>query len=92
MAEAYSLTPVQADAILRMTLGQLVNLEQEKLVDEHRELLEEIAELPGRSWPTKNEIYAMIREDLHRYSSESMPIRGARRSAVRRSATSTSKT
>ena len=30
-AENYTLTPVQADAILRMTLGQLVNLEQEKL-------------------------------------------------------------
>ena len=29
VAEDYSLTPVQADAILRMTLGQLVNLEQE---------------------------------------------------------------
>jgi DNA gyrase subunit A len=29
VAEDYSLTPVQADAILKMTLGQLVNLEQE---------------------------------------------------------------
>jgi len=43
-AEAYTLTAVQADAILRMTLGQLVNLEQERLSDEHRKLLEEIAE------------------------------------------------
>ena len=58
-AEAYSLTAVQADAILRMTLGQLVNLEQEKLVAEHRGLLEEIAEyrriLSERqptSWPS----------------------------------------
>ncbi len=30
--ESYTLTAVQSDAILRMTLGQLVNLEQEKLV------------------------------------------------------------
>lgn len=42
--EAYTLTAVQADAILRMTLGQLVNLEQEKLANEHRELLAEIAD------------------------------------------------
>ena len=39
-AENYSLTPVQADAILKMTLGQLVNLEQERLAGEHHELLE----------------------------------------------------
>src|SRR6185312_5022658 len=44
VADAYSLTAVQADAILRMTLGQLVNLEQEKLANEHRELLAEIQE------------------------------------------------
>ena len=44
VADAYPLTAVQADAILRMTLGQLVNLEQEKLGDEHRSLLEEISE------------------------------------------------
>jgi DNA gyrase subunit A len=41
---SYSLTAVQADAILRMTLGQLVNLEQERLSTEHAELLAEIAE------------------------------------------------
>ncbi len=41
-AESYSLSPVQADEILRMRLGQLVNLEQEKLGNEHRELLKEI--------------------------------------------------
>src|SRR5690606_8873653 len=42
VAEEYSLTPVQADAILKMTLGQLVNLEQEKLAEEHAELLVQI--------------------------------------------------
>ena len=36
-SETYTLTAVQADAILRMTLGQLVNLEQEKLADEYQE-------------------------------------------------------
>ncbi|MEO1970734.1 MAG: DNA gyrase subunit A, partial [Pirellulaceae bacterium] len=42
--DTYSLTAVQADAILRMTLGQLVNLEQERLSDEHGKLLAQIIE------------------------------------------------
>ena len=37
VADTYTLTAVQADAILRMTLGQFVNLEQEKLGGEHAE-------------------------------------------------------
>ncbi|MDR3183027.1 MAG: DNA topoisomerase 4 subunit A, partial [Planctomycetaceae bacterium] len=44
LQEAYTLTPVQSEAILRMTLGHLVNLEQEKLGEEYRNLLSEIAE------------------------------------------------
>ncbi len=44
VADTYTLTPVQADAILRMTLGQLVNLEQEKLGAEYNEILTEIRE------------------------------------------------
>ncbi len=43
-SDSYSLSAVQADAILRMTLGQLVNLEQEKLGGEHAELLLEITD------------------------------------------------
>ncbi|MGN6543711.1 MAG: DNA gyrase subunit A [Aureliella sp.] len=39
----YSLTSVQTDAILAMRLGQLVNLEQDKLAEEHSQLLDEIA-------------------------------------------------
>ncbi len=62
VSEEYSLTPVQADAILRMTLGQLVNLEQEKLADEHAKLLEEILDLTG-ILADQEEIYAIIRED-----------------------------
>ncbi len=42
-SENYTLTAVQSDAILRMTLGQLVNLEQEKLVQEFEKLLTDIA-------------------------------------------------
>jgi DNA gyrase subunit A len=62
VAEEYSLTPVQADAILKMTLGQLVNLEQEKLVDEHTKLIEQIGELLG-ILADEGKIYAMIRAD-----------------------------
>ncbi|WP_261343354.1 DNA gyrase subunit A [Novipirellula galeiformis] len=43
-AENYKLTSVQTDAILRLTLGQLVNLEQEKLSGEHAALLTEIVD------------------------------------------------
>jgi DNA gyrase subunit A len=62
-AENYTLTPIQADAILRMTLGQLVNLEQEKLGDEHRNLLSDIGEYL-RILSDENHIRDIIREDL----------------------------
>jgi len=62
-AEDYSLTPVQADAILRMTLGQLVNLEQEKLGGEHHKLLDEIGEY-NRILSDEAIIRDMIRQDL----------------------------
>jgi DNA gyrase subunit A len=62
--ESYTLTPVQADAILRMTLGQLVNLEQEKLAEEHRSLLDDIREY-NRILSDERNIYAIIKEDLH---------------------------
>ncbi len=61
--ETYSLTPVQADAILRMTLGQLVNLEQEKLSGEHQELLAKIREY-NRILSDRNNILDIIRDDL----------------------------
>jgi DNA gyrase subunit A len=62
-AEDYTLTVVQADAILRMTLGQLVNLEQEKLAGEHRELLDEISEYLRLLSDEKN-IRNLIRAEL----------------------------
>jgi DNA gyrase subunit A len=60
--DSYTLTPVQADAILRMTLGQLVNLEQEKLGDEHRKLLADIGEF-RRILSDRQNILNIIRED-----------------------------
>ncbi len=61
-SEFYTLTPVQADAILRMTLGQLVNLEQEKLAGEHHTLLEEITEY-RRILSDRQNILDIIRDD-----------------------------
>ncbi len=63
MRDAYTLTAVQADAILRMTLGQLVNLEQEKLGAEHQKLLDEIAEYT-RILSDDQNIRELIRQDL----------------------------
>ena len=63
VADAYTLTAVQSDAILRMTLGQLVNLEQEKLGDEFHKLLEEITEY-NRILSDEKNILAIIRSDL----------------------------
>jgi DNA gyrase subunit A len=63
VADGYSLTAVQTDAILRMTLGQLVNLEQERLAKEHAELLAEITEYLRILADDRN-ILAIIREDL----------------------------
>jgi DNA gyrase subunit A len=62
-AESFALSPVQADAILRLTLGQLVNLEQEKLSGEHRELLTKIGEF-RRILSSEANIKALIREEL----------------------------
>ena len=62
-ADSYTLTSVQSDEILRMRLGQLVNLEQEKLQGEHAALLEEIIDYLDILGDPKR-IYAIIREDL----------------------------
>ena len=46
-----------------MTLGQLVNLEQEKLAGEHRKLLERDRRVPRASSPTSRTSLRIIRED-----------------------------
>ncbi|MEC9093150.1 MAG: DNA gyrase subunit A, partial [Planctomycetota bacterium] len=63
VADEYQLTPIQADAILKMTLGQLVNLEQEKLGNEHQALLAEIGDYLEILNDEEN-IRAIIRDDL----------------------------
>jgi DNA gyrase subunit A len=63
VSDMYRLTSVQTDSILRMTLGQLAGLEQEKLTQEHSEILEEIEGYRIiLADPAK--IYGIIREDL----------------------------
>jgi len=42
LVERFSLTEIQANAIVEMRLGQLTGLEQDKLRQEHKELLEKI--------------------------------------------------
>lgn len=63
VADVYHLTPVQADAILRMTLGQLVNLAQEQLAQEYRDLLAEIQEYL-RILSDEQNILNIIKDDL----------------------------
>ncbi|WP_372725653.1 DNA gyrase subunit A [Novipirellula sp.] len=61
--ENYTLTSVQTDAILRMTLGQLVNLEQEKLSGEHAALLTEIIDYLD-ILSSQDRINGIIKDDL----------------------------
>jgi DNA gyrase subunit A len=63
VADVYTLTAIQADAILRMTLGQLVNLEQERLAGEHKKLLDEIADYLEILSDEQN-ILSIIKDDL----------------------------
>lgn len=62
-SDSYTLTSVQADEILRMRLGQLVNLEQEKLTNEHKELLAEIGDYLD-ILGNQQRIFNIIKEDL----------------------------
>lgn len=62
-ADVYHLTGIQADAILKMTLGQLVNLEQERLSGQHAKLLAEILEY-ARILSDDANVKAIIREDM----------------------------
>ena len=62
-SDAYTLTAVQADAILKMTLGQLVNLEQEKLSGEHHALIEEINEYLNILSDDQN-ILKIVKQDI----------------------------
>ncbi len=63
VADSYTLTSVQTDEILKMRLGQLVNLEQEKLSEEHKQLLEEITDYLD-ILASQERVYGIIKDDL----------------------------
>lgn len=63
ISDTYRLTSVQTDAILRLTLGQLAGLEQEKLAQEHAALLDEISEYRD-ILGDQARIYSIIRAEL----------------------------
>ncbi len=64
LVEEFAFTVPQAEAILRMTLAKLTNLEREKLVKDLAELRERIAEYKS-ILADVNLVYDIIREDLH---------------------------
>jgi DNA gyrase subunit A len=65
----YHLSPVQAQAILDMRLHRLTGLEQDKILQEYREVLEEIAELLAILSDADN-LMAVIREELVKVKEE----------------------
>ncbi len=67
LVSRFSLTEIQAQAILDMQLRRLSALEQQKIEDEHKEVLARIEYLLDLlSHPTK--ILSVIKEDLHTLS------------------------
>ena len=61
--DAYSLSANQAEAIVSMQLGSLANLEREKLSEEFRKLLDDIAEY-NRLLSDEANLRALIRAEL----------------------------
>ncbi len=59
----YFLSPEQAQAILEMRLNRLTGLEQEKLLDEYKEIIETISELLGILADPKT-LMQLIRDEL----------------------------
>ncbi|MDQ3161051.1 MAG: DNA gyrase subunit A [Pseudomonadota bacterium] len=77
----YQLTETQAQQILEMRLHRLTGLEQEKLTEEYRQLLEEIHALI-LILEDPDELLRVIREELHAVKEE---FGDARRSEIRAS-------
>ena len=64
LVNEFGFSVLQADAILRMTLSKLTNLEREKLIKDLEELRVKIAEYKA-ILADVNLVYDIIREDLH---------------------------
>ncbi|MES2789521.1 MAG: DNA gyrase subunit A [Planctomycetota bacterium] len=69
LAEAYSLSQTQAEAIVAMQLGSLAGLERDKLGEEFSKLLDEIAEYL-RILSDEANILAIIREEMEMLSAK----------------------
>jgi len=67
--DGYRLSPAQAQAILDLRLHRLTALEQDKLLNEYRELLDTIREL-GLILADPGRLMAVIREELTRIRTE----------------------
>jgi DNA gyrase subunit A len=67
--DGYRLSPAQAQAILDLRLHRLTALEQDKLLNEYRELLDTIREL-GLILADPGRLMAVIREELTRIRAE----------------------
>lgn len=62
LMERFGFDEIQADAIVKMRLGQLANLERQKIQDELEELLQKIAELEA-ILADENKIKAIVKEE-----------------------------
>jgi len=63
LVEKFELTKTQAQAILDMKLQRLTGLERDKIVSEHKEVLEKIADLK-EILGSEQRVFAIIREEL----------------------------
>lgn len=81
LADGYQLTEVQAQQILEMRLHRLTGLEQDKLTEEYKQLLETIAGLI-RILENPDVLLDVIRTELHNLKEE---FGDARRSEIRAS-------
>lgn len=63
LTNIYSLTEIQAKAILDMKLSKLISLEQQKLIEEYNKLLKKIIELKEVLGDI-NKVLAIIKEEL----------------------------
>lgn len=63
LQDRFSLTEIQAEAIVQMTLGKLTGLERQKLEDELAELEKKIKEME-EILADENKIHAIIRDEL----------------------------
>ncbi len=64
LEQRFGLSPIQADAILKMTLARLTGLERNKLEEEYRQLKEEIEGYRAILGDI-NLVHDIIREDVH---------------------------